>query len=417
VPISIFLAMSVRPSLKSRARKEDLARALVDSNHQGVSPDPIALARDLIRAASVTPADAGAMDIVERALAGLGFACRRMRFGEIENLYARRGAGRPNFCFAGHTDVVPPGDVDAWRHPPFAATLEGGTLYGRGASDMKSAIAAFIGAAAQVLEAGEPAGSISLLITGDEEGVAEDGTKAVVAALAAEGEAIDHCLVGEPTSRAALGDMIKIGRRGSLNAEVHVEGVQGHVAYPERAANPAPPLLRFLSAVQARVLDEGTADFQPSNLEITSIDIGNPANNVIPARAQARLNIRFNPSHTGAELASWLEAEGHKAGSGFAGSVSVTTRISGEAFLTRPGHFSDLVARTVEAVSGRRPELSTSGGTSDARFIRAICPVVEFGLVGASMHMIDECAAVEDILALRDIYARLLADYFTAFSG
>jgi succinyl-diaminopimelate desuccinylase len=382
-----------------------------------VSPDPIALARDLIRAPSVTPADAGAMDIVERALAGLGFACRRMRFGEIENLYARRGAGRPNFCFAGHTDVVPPGEAAAWRHPPFAATLEGGTLYGRGASDMKSAIAAFIGAAAQVLEAGEPAGSISLLITGDEEGVAEDGTKAVVAALAAEGEAIDHCLVGEPTSRAALGDMIKIGRRGSLNAEVQVEGVQGHVAYPDRAANPAPPLLRFLGAVQARVLDEGTADFQASNLEITSIDIGNPATNVIPAKAAARLNIRFNPSHAGSELASWLEAEGRKAGSGFAGSVSVTTRISGEAFLTKPGRFSDLVARTVEAVSGRRPELSTSGGTSDARFIRAICPVVEFGLVGASMHMIDECATVEDILSLRDIYARLLADYFAAFAG
>jgi succinyl-diaminopimelate desuccinylase len=313
--------------------------------------------------------------------------------------------------------VVPPGDATAWIHPPFAAAVEGGMLHGRGAADMKSAIAAFVAAVARTLAAGEPAGSISLLITGDEEGVAEDGTKAVVAALAAEGEVIDHCLVGEPTSRAALGDMIKIGRRGSLNAEIRVEGVQGHVAYPDRAANPAPPLLTFLGAVQARVLDEGTADFQPSNLEITSIDIGNPANNMIPARATARLNIRFNPTHRGAELAAWLEAEGRRAEEGFAGRVGVASRISGEAFLTEPGPFSDLVARTVEAVTGRTPELSTSGGTSDARFIRALCPVVEFGLVGTSMHKVDEQAAVADIAALAAVYARLLESYFPAFAG
>jgi succinyl-diaminopimelate desuccinylase len=336
-----------------------------------------------------------------------------MAFGGIENLYARRGAAGPNLCLAGHTDVVPSGDEGAWRHPPFAAHLEGGIVHGRGAADMKSAIACFIAAASRPPGA---RGSLSLLITGDEEGEAEHGTKAVVAALAAEAERIDHCLVGEPTSVARLGDMIKIGRRGSLNGHVLVEGVQGHVAYPDRAANPAPVLVRYLAAIDGRRLDDGFEGFQPSNLEITSIDIGNPASNVIPARAEARFNIRFNPAHNGAALAAWLEREAEAAGHGFGGRVAVRAKISGEAFLTEPGEFTQLVQRTVREVSGVEPELSTSGGTSDARFIRALCPVVEFGLVGASMHKVDEQASVADIRALADVYAALIGAYAEAFA-
>src|SRR5580658_5056905 len=285
------------------------------------SIDPVALTQELIRRPSVTPADAGAMDIVEQALAGLGFECRRMKFGQIENLYARHGLQRPNLCFAGHTDVVPVGDAGAWSVDPFAARIEDGVLIGRGAADMKSAVAAFIAAAAGALEAGEVRGSLSLLITGDEEGRATHGTRAVVEALAAEGERIDHCLVGEPTSSALFGDMIKIGRRGSLNAYLTVEGVQGHSAYPQRAANPIPVMIALLSALQARRLDDGYPEFQPSNLQVTTVDVGNPATNVIPKTAKARLNIRFNPAHTGRSLADWIEAEAAKAGEGFNGQV------------------------------------------------------------------------------------------------
>jgi succinyl-diaminopimelate desuccinylase len=380
-----------------------------------VSLDPISLSRELIRRPSVTPADAGAMDMVQSALEALGFVCRRMRFGEIENLYARWGTARPNLCFAGHTDVVPVGDADAWTHDPFAATVEDGVLVGRGASDMKSAIAAFIAAAGEAIAVDVAKGSLSLLITGDEEGVAEDGTRAVVEALAAEGEVIDHCVVGEPTSSQMLGDMIKIGRRGSINAQIVVEGVQGHVAYPHRAANPLPAMVRFLSAVQSRALDEGHEGFQPSNLEVTTVDVGNPASNVIPARASAQLNIRFNPAHTGASLSEWLHAEAAAAGEGFSGQITLTTRISGEAFLTAPGRFTDVVAGAVWAETGVTPELSTTGGTSDARFIRAICPVVEFGLVGATMHKVDERVAVADVEALSRVYRRIIGDYFGAF--
>ncbi|MEO7027672.1 MAG: succinyl-diaminopimelate desuccinylase [Caulobacteraceae bacterium] len=376
--------------------------------------DPVDLAQALIRCPSVTPADAGAIRLVEMALGPLGFVCRRMPFGGVENLYARRGSARPNFCFAGHTDVVPAGDVAAWSRDPFAGDIDNGLLHGRGAADMKGAIAAFVAAVDAVLANGEPSGSISLLITGDEEGLAEHGTKAMVAALAAEGEAIDHCLVGEPTSRVRLGDMIKIGRRGSLTADIAVEGLQGHVAYPDRAANPIAPLTRFLAAVQARRLDEGLQDFQPSNLEVTTIDVGNPASNVIPARANARLNIRYNPLHRGADLAAWLQSEAERAGAGFAGQIGVTSRIGGEAFLTTPGVFTDLVAAAVAAETGRSPELSTSGGTSDARFIRALCPVVELGLVGETMHAVDERVAIGDIHALTAIYRRLIDTYFAA---
>ena len=380
-------------------------------------PDSVDLARALIRCPSVTPIDAGAMDVVQGALQALGFTCRRMRFGEIENLYARIGTRRPNLCFAGHTDVVPAGDVAAWSHPPFGGVVEDGFLVGRGAADMKSAVAAFISAAAAVLARGQPKGSLSLLITGDEEGIAEDGTRAVVAALDAEGEVIDHCVVGEPTSSARLGDMIKIGRRGSIGALIAVEGTQGHVAYPQRAANPVPVLIRLLARVQARVLDDGYEGFQPSNLEVTTVDVGNPAGNVIAARASARLNIRFNPRHSGAALAAWLAEEARVAGEGFSGSLTLTSKISSEAFLTAAGPFTDVVAGAVNAVTGVKPELSTTGGTSDARFIRTLCPVVEFGLVGATMHAVDERAPVAEIRTLAAIYERLIDDYFTAFSS
>jgi succinyl-diaminopimelate desuccinylase len=379
--------------------------------------DAVELTKELIRRPSVTPADAGAMDVVEQALASLGFACRRMKFGEIENLYARYGTARPNLCFAGHTDVVPVGDVAAWSQGAFDAAVVDGVLIGRGAVDMKSAIAAFAAAAAQAIAAGQVAGSLSFLITGDEEGVATHGTKLVVDALAAEGEVIDHCVVGEPTSSAVFGDMVKVGRRGSINAEITVEGVQGHVAYPHRAANPTPVLIRLLARLQDRMLDQGYPEFQPSNLEVTWIDVPNTATNVIPGVAKARLNIRFNPNHTGAELADWIESEAKAAADGFKGKVVVTPQISGEAFLTAPGPFTDVVAAAVHDVAGRPPELSTTGGTSDARFIRALCPVVELGLVGTTMHQVDERAPVDEIRMLQAVYERLIARYVAAFAN
>ena len=376
--------------------------------------DAVELTRELIRRPSVTPADAGAMDVVEQVLAGLGFACRRMRFGEIENLYARIGTARPNLCFAGHTDVVPVGDVAAWSREAFAADIVDGVLIGRGAVDMKSAIAAFAAAAASALAEGAVTGSLSFLITGDEEGVALDGTKRVVETLIAEGEVIDHCIVGEPTSAESFGDMVKIGRRGSINVGVRVEGIQGHVAYPHRAANPVAVLIRLLAALEARVLDEGYADFQPSNLEVTTVDVGNPTTNLIPAVATARLNIRFNPTHRGADLAAWIQSEADRVAEGFPGTITLTPAISGEAFLTEQGPFTELVAGAVEAVSGQRPDLSTTGGTSDARFIRDLCPVVELGLVGRTMHAVDERAPVEEIRRLQSVYETLIRRYFAA---
>jgi succinyl-diaminopimelate desuccinylase len=376
--------------------------------------DPIDLAQALIRRPSVTPADAGAMAVVEAALTGLGFACRRMPFGGIENLYARLGTEGPNLCFAGHTDVVPVGDAAQWRHDPFAGEVKGGELHGRGAADMKGGIAAWIAAVSRVLARGPVKGSLSLLITGDEEGVAEHGTVKVVEALLAEGERIDHCIVGEPSSAEALGDMVKVGRRGSLNAWIEVEGVAGHVAYPDRAANPTPVLVRLLDRLAAHRLDEGYPEFQPSNLEITGLEVDNPATNVIPALAKGRLNIRFNPSHTGAGLVAWLEGECRAAEAGFKGRIKLTAAISGEAFLTPPDAFVALAAQAVEAVAGRSPVLSTTGGTSDARFIRALCPVIELGLVGATMHKVDERVPVADVEDLTRIYAALIERYFAA---
>jgi len=374
--------------------------------------DAVTLTRELVRRPSVTPADAGAMDVLQRELETLGFACRRMKFGEIENLYARYGTQRPNLCFAGHTDVVPVGDEAAWSAGPFEAQVVDDVLISRGAVDMKSALAAFTAAAAAAIAAGRVRGSLSLLITGDEEGVATHGTKKVVEALQAEGEAIDHCIVGEPTSAERFGDMVKIGRRGSINVSIRVEGIQGHVAYPQRAANPVPVLIRLLARLQDKVLDEGYTGFQPSNLEVVTVDVGNPATNVIPAAATARLNIRFNPAHTGASLAAWIETEARAAAEGFPGKVIVTPQISGEAFLTEPGPFTDLIRAAVRDVTGADPELSTTGGTSDARFIRALCPVVELGLVGKTMHAVDERAPVAEIRQLQQVYERLIARYF-----
>ena len=379
------------------------------------SLDPVALTQDLIRRPSVTPADAGAMDTLQRTLDRLGFECRRMKFGQIENLYARRGTASPNLCFAGHTDVVPAGDRAAWRYDPFGADVSDGILHGRGAVDMKGGIAAWVAAVSRTLAQEEVPGSLSFLITGDEEGEAVDGTVKVVETLRAEGEIIDHCVVGEPTCTSILGDMIKVGRRGSINAYIEVQGEQGHVAYPHRAANPMPVLLRLLNALQMRHLDDGYERFQPSNLEITTVDVGNPTTNVIPAKATTRVNVRFNPAQSGPALAAWFQDEAAKAGEGFAGTVSVRTAISGEAFLTEHSPFVELVASTVRTITSQEPDLSTTGGISDARFIRSLCPVVEFGLVGATMHAIDERVPVTEIEQLTTVYQRIIEGYFARF--
>ncbi len=379
--------------------------------------DPVALTRDLIRRPSVTPADAGAMDVLERVLTSLGFHCRRMPFEGIENLYARRGTAAPNLCFAGHTDVVPTGAFEAWSSGPFEAEVRDGVLYGRGAVDMKGGIAAWIAAASRVLAEGETPGSLSFLITGDEEGPALHGTKRVVETLMAEGEVIDACIVGEPSSQQALGDMIKIGRRGSLNSWITVHGKQGHVAYPDRAANPAPVLARLLARLADHRLDDGYEGFQPSNLEITTIDIGNPATNVIPAEARARLNIRFNPSHTGDDLTAWLNAMAGEAQAESGLRIELEHLCSGNAFLTQRGPFVTGVQDAVEAAIGRRPEASTTGGTSDARFIRAMCPVLELGLVGQTMHQIDERVPVAELEALAEVYRKVIEGFFEQCAG
>jgi succinyl-diaminopimelate desuccinylase len=378
--------------------------------------DPLALAQALIRCPSVTPADAGALDVLASALKELGFACERLPFGggeqRVDNLYARIGSGAPHFCFAGHTDVVPPGDRAAWHVDPFAGTVRDAKLFGRGAADMKGAIASFVtGASAFLREAGARfKGSVSLIITGDEEGAAVNGTCRVLEWLASKRVTLDHCLVGEPTNPDALGDMIKIGRRGSLSALLTVKGEQGHVAYPQDADNPIPRLLALLARLTAKPLDGGTAHFEPSRLEITSIDVGNPVTNVIPAEAHARFNIRFNDKHTSASLRSMIEAAARE----LAGVHELEFQASGEAFLTPPGPFSALIVDAVHAETGRTPKLSTAGGTSDARFIRSYCPVVEFGLAGRTMHKVDEHVPVGDLHTLARIYARVLARYFAA---
>lgn len=377
--------------------------------------DPVALARALIRCPSVTPADEGALDTVQGALEGMGFDCHRLVFSEegqpdIDNLYARLGTGGRNFCFAGHTDVVPVGDSEAWTHDPFGGVVADGILYGRGAADMKGAVAAFAGGVSRFLDGAglDFGGSVSLLITGDEEGDAVNGTRKVLSWLKERGERIDACIVGEPTNPDRLGQMIKIGRRGSMTGRLTVHGVQGHTAYPAQADNPLPRLVRMLDAVTAAPLDRGSDHFDASNLEITTIDVGNPANNVIPAQGRATINIRFNDLHNSAALEGWLREQFDRVG----GRYELVVRVTGESFLTPPGPLSDLVAGAVEQVTGLRPALSTTGGTSDARFIKDHCPVVEFGLVNRTIHQVNEHVEAADVDRLADIYAVTLAAYF-----
>ena len=371
-----------------------------------MTADPLPLAQALIRCASVTPEDAGAQEVLGVALGRLGFAVTRLRFGEVDNLFARIGKGFPHLCFAGHTDVVPEG-AGGWSAAPFAGEVRDGVLYGRGACDMKGAIAAFLAACATHLEQGPPRGSISLLITGDEEGPAVDGTVRVLDWMERNGQVPDFCIVGEPTNRHRLGDMIKIGRRGSLNARIVVHGVQGHVAYPSRADNPVHRLVRALAAVTAAPLDAGSEWFEPSTLQVTSIDVGNPATNVIPAVARAALNIRFNDRHCGASLAAWLRAALGQHAERFDLDVSV----SGESFLTSPGQAVARLQAAVRAVTGIEPKLDTGGGTSDARFITRCCPVAEFGLVGRTMHQVDECVPVAELRDLARVYRAVLAEF------
>ncbi len=368
--------------------------------------DPLQLAQGLIRCASVTPADDGAQDVLADALAAEGFAVHRLPFGQTPNLFARIGTGSPHFCFAGHTDVVPPGG--GWRHDPFGGVVDDGVLYGRGACDMKGAVAAFAAAASAYLaQHPSPRGSISLLITGDEEGPALDGTVRVLGWMAAEGQIPDLCIVGEPSNPRFLGEMVKVGRRGSLNATVTVSGVQGHAAYPKRASNPVHPLIAALAALTSARLDEGSAFFEPSSLQVTSVDVGNTAFNVIPAQAAARLNIRFNDLHTGASLSGWLRDIVGRHAPG----ATVEVQVSGEAFRTEPGPSLDRVCAVIERETGHVPLRDTSGGTSDARFISRYAPVIEFGLVGATIHQANECVAVADLLALSAIYEAIVRDY------
>lgn len=382
--------------------------------------DPVALARALIRRPSVTPEDAGALDVLCAPLGDLGFTCHRLRFeapgtAPVDNLYARLGTDAPNLCFAGHTDVVPVGDLQAWSCDPFAAEVRDGVLYGRGAADMKGAIACFVAAVAGFLADRGPGfgGSISLLVTGDEEGEAVNGTVKVLDWLHERGERLDACLVGEPTNPTELGEMIKIGRRGSLIGRLSVRGVQGHTAYPDRADNPCHRLVRMLESVTAEPLDDGSEHFPPSSLQIVSIDVGNPVDNVIPARATARFNIRFNDRHSSAGLERWLRSRFDDA-IGADGRYDLELRVSGEAFLVPPGPLSGLVADAVADVLGRRPTLGTAGGTSDARFIKDACPVAEFGLVGQTMHQVDEHTPTADLEALTRVYRAVLERTFAA---
>ena len=353
--------------------------------------------------------------MLEETLTSLGFACTRLKFSapgtpDVENLYARLGTAAPNFCFAGHTDVVPVGDEASWTMPPFEARIEGGRLYGRGAADMKGAIAAFVAAAAgfAATRGRNFGGSVSLLITGDEEGPAVNGTVKVLDWMRERGERMEACVVGEPTNPTRLGETIKIGRRGSLTGFLTVFGRQGHSAYPHLADNPIPRLMRMLSAVNDEPLDQGSAHFQASTLAITTIDVGNPATNVIPAKARAVFNIRFNDHHTGEKLTRWIRERFDRVG----GEYELTVSISGESFLTPPGRLSAIVAQAAEAETGNQPQLNTTGGTSDARFIKDHCPVVEFGLVGATMHQTNEHVAVADIATLARIYRGVLDRFF-----
>lgn len=377
-----------------------------------MSVDPVELTAELIRCPSVTPADAGAIELVERVLSGAGFRCTRIPRGGIENLFARWGTEDPVFAFNGHTDVVPAGDPDLWTHPPFSGEEEDGILWGRGAVDMKSGVAAFVAAAVQLVQHFPPRGSVSIMVTGDEEGTSTDGTPAILDWMRRNGQRADICLVGEPTSVATLGDTIKIGRRGSMTGMLRVRGRQGHTAYPERAANPLPVLARICARLAETPLDLGSTHFQPSTLALTSIDVDNPASNVIPAEGRAVFNIRFNDRHTPDSIKVWTEqiVEACLHGSGC--QADLDWKVSGESFLTQPGPLTDIAVDAITDRQLERPALTTGGGTSDARYVKDLCPVFEFGLVGDTMHQTDERVPVEDIRRLSDIYLDIMRRFF-----
>lgn len=375
--------------------------------------DPVKLTADLIRCPSVTPFEGGALQLLETTLSSAGFACTRVDRNGTPNLFARWGAkGAKTFGFNGHTDVVPVGEAKAWTHDPFGGEIHDGILWGRGATDMKSGVAAFVAAAVDFVRATPPEGAIVITVTGDEEGPGRDGTRALLDWMAAQGEAMSVCLVGEPTCPDVMGEMMKIGRRGSMTFYIEATGVQGHSAYPHRAKNPLHALVDLLGRMTAAPLDTGTEHFEPSTLQITTIDCGNPANNVIPAKARTTVNIRFNDAHSSASIEAWAQGLIAEVGAATGVSFALTTEVSGESFLTPPGDFVALVAAAVEAETAVKPVLSTSGGTSDARFVKDHCPVLEFGLVGKTMHQVDERIEVEQIDQLKAIYSRILREYF-----
>jgi succinyl-diaminopimelate desuccinylase len=379
--------------------------------------DPVPILQELIRCRSVTPAEGGALSFLENLLGNAGFACHRLAFSAegtpaVENLFARIGVGAPHFCFAGHTDVVPPGREGDWSHPPFAAEIRDGIIYGRGACDMKGSVAAFAAAAFDFLKSGKFKGSISFLITGDEEGPAINGTVKVLEWMKANGHTPDHCMVGEPSSLDRLGDTLKIGRRGSISFTVTVDGRQGHAAYPHKADNPIPKIARLIDRISSAEIDKGDAHFDPSTLAVTTVDVGNPAGNVIPARAGAKFNIRFAPVHSFASLKRWVGEHIEAVRAELGGTWTVESTEGADAFLTAPGPFVDLVAAAVERATGIRPKLSTSGGTSDARFVKDYCPVVEFGPTNATIHQTDERIAIDELHATQAVYGAILTDYF-----
>tara|TARA_Y100001958_G_scaffold42020_1_gene27836 strand:- start:422 stop:1570 length:1149 start_codon:yes stop_codon:yes gene_type:complete len=376
--------------------------------------DPVSLTANLIRCPSVTPEEGGAIELLERLLEMNGFSCTRITRGQVSNLFAKWGSGKNGrvFGFNGHTDVVPVGDLSSWSVDPFGAEVKEGFLYGRGATDMKSGVAAFVAAAIDFVNNNPPDGSVIITITGDEEGDAEDGTAAILDWMKQNGEKIDHCLVGEPTSPSKMGEMMKIGRRGSMTAKVTATGIQGHSAYPDRAKNPILAMVKLLDILASHQLDTGTEHFDPSTLAITSVDTGNKASNVIPASTTATINIRFNDSHSGSSLVSWLEEEIDKVSAEQGIQFKTDFKITGESFITPPGELSELISEAVKKELGVQPKLSTTGGTSDARFIKNICPVTEFGLVGKTMHAIDERVEINQINQLKEIYTRILEAYF-----
>ena len=384
--------------------------------------DPVPILQDLVRCRSVTPAEGGALTYLENLLSSHGFVCQRLIFKaegtpDVENLFARFGSGAPHFCFAGHTDVVPEGIVDSWTHAPFAGEIADGFVYGRGACDMKGSVAAFAAAAIDhVARARKFKGSISFLITGDEEGPAVNGTIKVLHWMRDNGHVPDHCLVGEPSCVDAVGDTIKIGRRGSLSFVATVEGRQGHAAYPHKADNPIPKLARFIDRISTTKLDDGNDHFDPSTLAVTSFDVGNPAGNVIPSRAVAKFNIRFSPQHDFDSLRAWVDAHIAAVKAELGGQWSYTSVEGAEAFITEPGPFVGLVQDAVEAETGILPKLSTSGGTSDARFIKDFCPVLEFGPTNATIHQTDERLSIDELKATQAVYSRILDAYFSSRS-